>query len=839
MSTKQTPVCCVLAILLFMVLSCPATADVDEPVAQAGGVAVELPRESRFLATPNGETPTAWLRVRNPGAQVRKVRLELLLRSPDERETPHDYEFEVSAGADERVFLPQDRLDLNGIYTVRFRLKVDEEVSGWKRDVMARYLRNQPAGKGDSHFPIGFASGAPRPTPWLFDIAASIGFEFHRFETRWPQVQPNKDTWNWPVIDETLELMEARGIRFLPLVHGSARWAADGYLDPPEPGAWRRWLAALADRYQGRAEFWEIWNEPDIGFFRGTVKEYVEMQRIAHEAIKSVAPDEIVASGGFTHLGHGQVKPGIYEATLAEYPTAFDVFAYHRHGPFGDFYRDQHILFADLRRRTGTQQMPIVFSETGMDTRYGQRHQAETLMKKISYASAIGAQAYTWYNLMDRAGGEQANRPGHTYGLLTNPTGTGNFAQIEDRIRPKESLVAAATAVRELRGRPHLETWVQDGRRFAFLFGRPDDHLLVNWREDPRTPEAIWVVAGPMERVSRLDLFGNASPVPLVQGRALVSLSEPKYYHFEGGTTAPRLLQPLVVMPDRVSPGSDRQVLLDLELHNPLDCEVRVAVEVNAAEFTILDDLATRTVAADGSARFPIRLAVGEGRFGEIKPFEIRFRFEDLPWAPVMRVPVSFNTIQAGQGHRLRLNDLGHVTNKHEHDPHTVHLLWSGVADLSAEVNVSTDIEDQALRLNVVVTDNQHHPAPSGASIPDGDALEVGWATADGATGRLEIAGDLGDSPRVAGFHTGIPDIRSAVRSIQISRDDSRTTYQLELNLDRMQLGPEDLQAGFRFNIAVHDNDGEGPKSWISPVPGLGGARHFDPTDFAILRIND
>jgi hypothetical protein len=195
------------------------------------------------------------------------------------------------------------------------------------------------------------------------------------------------------------------------------------------------------------------------------------MQRVAYEAIKSVAPDEIVATGGFTHLGHGQVKPGIYEATLAEYPAAFDVFAYHRHGTFSDFYTDQHVLFADLRRRTGTESMPIVFSETGMDTRYGQRHQAETLLKKMSYASALGAKAYTWYNLMDRAGGEQSNRPGHTYGLLTNPTGTGNFAEIEDRIRPKEALVAAAAAVRELRGRPHLETWAQDGRRFAFLFG--------------------------------------------------------------------------------------------------------------------------------------------------------------------------------------------------------------------------------------------------------------------------------------------------------------------------------------------------------------------------------
>jgi hypothetical protein len=273
MSRKQIQVGCLAALLLFMGLGCPATAGVDEPVAEAGGVTAALPRESRFLAVSDGEPAAAWLHVRNRGNEIRKVRLEVLLRSPDERETPHDYQVELSPVGDARVFLPRKRLDLNGIYTVRFRLKLDGEVSDWKRDVVARYGKNAPAAKGDSVFPIGFASGAPRPTPWLFDVAASVGFEFHRFETRWPQVQPNPDTWNWHVIDSTIELMEARGIRFLPLTHGSARWAAAGHTDPPELDAWRRWLAALAARYQGRAEFWEIWNEPDIAFFRGTVEE--------------------------------------------------------------------------------------------------------------------------------------------------------------------------------------------------------------------------------------------------------------------------------------------------------------------------------------------------------------------------------------------------------------------------------------------------------------------------------------------------------------------------------------------------------------------------------------
>lgn len=807
----------------------------DLAAADVGSVTVELPLESRFLATEDHEPTTAWLRVHNRSDEAQTVRLEFLLRSPDGRETQRHHEIGINPNEEVRVALESERLELYGIYTIQFRLTLDDATSEWKQDTFARYRKNAPAPKGESAFPIGFASGAPRPTSWLFDIAASIGFEFHRLETRWPQVQPNPDAWNWHVLDSTIDLMEEKGIRFLPLTLGSAPWAADGHFEAPDLEAWRRWMTALAERYQGRVEFWEIWNEPDIGFFRGTVEEYIAMQYVAYEAIKSVAPDEIVATGGFTHIGHGHVKPGIYEATLAEYPESFDVFAYHRHGTFSDFYRDQHILFAELRQRTGTEEMPIVFTETGMDTRYGQRHQAETLMKKMTYASALGAKAYTWYNLMDRAGGDEATRPGHTYGLLTNPTGVGNFAEIEDQIRPKESLVAAAVTVRELRGRPHLETWADDGRTFSFLFGAPGDYLLVNWLEDERSPDVIWVVAGDMKEVSELDLFGNAAPLPIVEGRTLISLAEPRYYRFEGGEIAPSLMHPLAMAPSRVTPDQNGEVHLELELRNPLNRDIQVIADLNSHDFTVIDPPPGVKIAAGVAANLPVRLSVNEGRFGDVKPFHVNFRFGDLPWAASMEIPVTFNTIQADQGLRIRLNDLGSVTNKHEHDPHTVHLLWSGASDLSVQADISSDADAGALNLSVIVTDNRHYPAPPNAPILDGDALEIGWATSSGATGRLEIAGDLGASPRIEAFDTSIPSVEDAIESIQIQRDDNRTIYDLTLTLGEMGLDRLDTESGFRFNFAIHDNDGEGPKSWMAPMPGLGGAPYFNPADFPIV----
>lgn len=79
----------------------------------------------------------------------------------------------------------------------------------------------------------------------------------------------------------------------------------------------------MAERYRGRVEFWEIWNDSDNDFFDSTVEEYIAMQRAASGASTSVAPQEI--------------------------------------------------------------------TETGMDTRLGERFQSLTLMKKRTYGAAIGA----------------------------------------------------------------------------------------------------------------------------------------------------------------------------------------------------------------------------------------------------------------------------------------------------------------------------------------------------------------------------------------------------------------------------------------------------------------
>lgn len=813
----------------------PMTAAEPPTRAELDGLRATLPQRARFVATDAATPPAPWLEIADAGAgsTARTVRVEWIVRTPDGEEPASRTVVELGAGESRRVALPPEVFRRFGLHEVRFRVEEGGRESPWAADRLAVYAKNAPAPRGRSVFPVGSATGAPRATPRLLELAASLGFEYHRFNAVWQDAQPREGVWHWGGLDRHLALVESHGMRWHAMTSGSASWAAEGRMAPPRLDAWRAWISALATRYADRIEFWEIWNEPNIQFFTGTVEQYGELQRAAFDEIKAVAPHVVVTSGGYAGMNHARSKPGAFEAALRDYPRAYDWFAYHMHDTFPQFHADIERQLGGLKRRLGVGELPLVFTETGFDTRFGERFQAETLLKKMAYASAIGAKRYTWYNLMDRAGRDAPNKPGFTFGLITNPSGTGDFASIEDELRPKLSFPAAAVAIRELRDRAHAETWASDGRRFAFLYGPVADRLLVAWSEGKRSPGVLWVVETDATRTETLDLFGNASPLERVDGLVLVPLDEPRYHRFVGGARAPRLVGPLVVAPEQVTPSADGLVRVELELRNPFrDRALTARATARGEGLEIVSAPEPGEIAAGASARVPFTLRVADGALGDTRDFVVDFAFEGLPWAASLRVPVSFNTIDAVRGHSVVVDDLQRATNKNDHDPHSLHLLWGSPVDLSARATFRTDAAARALRLRVEATDNRHHVATAGRPILDGDGLELGWLRADGAVARLELAGEPGAEPRVGGDAPA-----GALRGLAIRREGTLTTYELVLGWEEMGLGREDLAQGLRFNFAVHDNDGEGAKSWIAPMPGLGGAERVDASQFPRLRL--
>lgn len=118
------------------------------------------------------------------------------------------------------------------------------------------------------------------------DWVVQLGVRWIRTGAGWHAVEEEfsePPKYNWEVADRIVSDAEARGLQIVYLLAYTPSWASeDGEIggrlkNETARRHWRMFVRAIAERYRGRVQWWEIWNEPNNGrFWRGTVEDYVE-----------------------------------------------------------------------------------------------------------------------------------------------------------------------------------------------------------------------------------------------------------------------------------------------------------------------------------------------------------------------------------------------------------------------------------------------------------------------------------------------------------------------------------------------------------------------------------
>ena len=247
---------------------------------------------------------------------------------------------------------------------------------------------------------------------------------------------------------------------------------------PPDLRAWREWNRTLATHYKGRVRYYEIWNEPDLGFFQGTAPEYLELLKAASEEIKAVDPTAIVMTGGFAGMDLRDHKADVLELTLDKGQPFFDRVAYHRHGPFARLQREVDGSLLPLMKKYGVTQ-PLYFNETAMGLSYDLEYgQAVELPKRLAFVWSRGATGYHYFNAWNREGEKSSAR---------------GYNMINPDFSPRPVYVAYNEMARALRGRDFdAQLPIGDGRWALAFRGKGDfmgsdagSRVVVGWNEDP------------------------------------------------------------------------------------------------------------------------------------------------------------------------------------------------------------------------------------------------------------------------------------------------------------------------------------------------------------------
>jgi polysaccharide biosynthesis protein PslG len=140
------------------------------------------------------------------------------------------------------------------------------------------------------------------------EMVNDSGFEWVRFQLEWSQFQRQRGSWDPLPMDRVIDQAHAEGLKILVVVAKAPEWALDstGSEFLADYSEFTQLMAFVADRYRGKVQAWEIWNEQNLAHeMAGTVRvtDYFNLLRAGHIGIRLSDPDALIVFGGLTPNG--------------------------------------------------------------------------------------------------------------------------------------------------------------------------------------------------------------------------------------------------------------------------------------------------------------------------------------------------------------------------------------------------------------------------------------------------------------------------------------------------------------------------------------------------------
>ncbi|MFC1959643.1 LysM peptidoglycan-binding domain-containing protein [Chloroflexota bacterium] len=166
---------------------------------------------------------------------------------------------------------------------------------------------------------------------------ADLGMKWVKQQIEWKVYETSQGNIDWAPLDEMVNSLEAINVNILFSVVKAPAWARDTTVEdgpPTDYQTYANFVGALAERYQGRVDAYEIWNEQNLrrewnsSSHPISAAEYVELLRLAYNAIKAKDSAAIVVSGGPAPTGFNDGVNAIDDRVYVQSMYANGVAAY-------------------------------------------------------------------------------------------------------------------------------------------------------------------------------------------------------------------------------------------------------------------------------------------------------------------------------------------------------------------------------------------------------------------------------------------------------------------------------------------------------------------------------
>lgn len=367
---------------------------------------------------------------------------------------------------------------------------------------------------------------------------------------------------------------------------------------------WTSWLALAesAARSAPDVVYWEIGNEPDLGY--PDIDAYTKIYEATCQAIKRGNPRAVVMNGGITFFGAAG-KPNSRRFLERVKPEFLDAIAFHAHGP-GSLAEEN--IAGQVRRTAqavGMGGKPLIDTESGMfvGSRRQEDVQAATVLQKQAYAQATGIEYLMTFRL-------HAFRRGDVgYGMLRSDQ------------EPLPAFLAYRTMTEHLK-RLAFESQLATGKAHAegYSFAARNDarRACLLWANQPAFYNVYVKVAESANGARNLrfmDLYGNTSPAAASpEGVVQVEVTEtPVYLLWDAADPAFQAMvaRSILDTPDMAVVVPGRESSLDFAIRNPADQPLHAALTATASDpkQTMISP-SRQAVSVPAHGALPVRLAV-------------------------------------------------------------------------------------------------------------------------------------------------------------------------------------------------------------------------------------
>jgi polysaccharide biosynthesis protein PslG len=363
------------------------------------------------------------------------------------------------------------------------------------------------------------------PRPGEMEMLAAAGFRWVRMDFGWGGTEREKGKYDFSAFDRLMAALDKHHVRAIFILDYSNRHYDQGLSPSSDEGrqAMARWAAAAAKHFRGRGIVWEMYNEPNIFFWRPKpdVNQYAKLALEIGRALRAAEPKEIYVGPATSTIDFAFLEK-CFQAGLLEYWSAVTVHPYRQDGPEKAIPEYSRLRKLIDRYAPPGKKIPIISGEWGYSSgwkNHDETRQGKMLSRQWLVNLASEVPLSIWYDWHDD--GQDVKEPEHHFGTVHFAYKSGAQPVYE----PKPAYLAAKTLTATLGGFHFDKRLPQpSGDDYVYVFAKGQQRKWVVWTTAAKQhPARIEIGPGEFAVTGHL---GQALPAISSSGSAEITLSD-------------------------------------------------------------------------------------------------------------------------------------------------------------------------------------------------------------------------------------------------------------------------------------------------------------------------